>query len=618
MSFAAAPQEQAPAGGPDASILLAPIYGGDTAAAQALAPTGGLYGELQTSTINQIIVNTETQALAAFYGTPLSYWSRIDLYDAIGYFGDLTGTLTLASSDRVLTNVTVANRGVGRGRGRIGGTGAGASVEIQSGGVLAPGAAGEAAGGQLAINGGLKFDPGSQLTATGYLGSAGAASTDSVVVNGDLTLASNAQVVLHGVYLPGKTYNLIYVNGTITGAFAPMARLDQTGLMSLISAPLHYGGDPVVSVTPQSDFASAAQTRNQVAVASAIDAAGNAGDYSVKGAALLQNLISGNTVASAPAAFTALSGEGLAGQEQTALVASDTFATTLVSQVTGLTGVLDGPSQHLWASGFGEHASLDGQASTGSASLRSDSSGFAGGLDAQTQYVRVGFAGGFSHSTFNVAARDTSGSIDGYHLGAYGLGRYGRFYVAGVIVYSDFDNDTARQVTGVGATEHETGDFRADEYLGRVEGGWRYALHGVGVTPFVGGQVAALDNKGFAEASTGLLALNVASRTIDSDKSFVGAQLDGQTSLVGLALSGFARLSWDHQFDTDRKITASLESLPASFTEYGAAAAPDLAHVVVGSKLSLNTWLSVFAAFDGQFGDRETDYSGQGGLEVRW
>ncbi len=79
LSFANAPREAAPAGASDASILLATVYGGSTAAAQTLAPNGGIYGALQTGTINQIIVNTETNALAAFYGASLSYWARIDL-----------------------------------------------------------------------------------------------------------------------------------------------------------------------------------------------------------------------------------------------------------------------------------------------------------------------------------------------------------------------------------------------------------------------------------------------------------------------------------------------------------------------------------------------------------
>jgi subtilase-type serine protease len=151
LTFAQAPREAAPAGGPDASILLATVYGGDSAAAKNLAPAGGMFGSLQTSTINQIIMNTETNAIAAFYGTPLSYWSRLDLFSAESYFQGVTGTITLASSDVVTTKVTVANGGT------LAGTGAVAATTVASGGILQPGSG---AGTSLKINGSLAFASG--------------------------------------------------------------------------------------------------------------------------------------------------------------------------------------------------------------------------------------------------------------------------------------------------------------------------------------------------------------------------------------------------------------------------------------------------------------------------
>lgn len=112
LTYAQAPQEQAPSGSPDASILLATLYGGDSAAAKVIAPTGGIAGKLATSTIKQILVNTEGEALSAFYGSSLSYWSRLNLYGAAGYFGGVTGTLKTANGDEVKTDVTVAPGGV--------------------------------------------------------------------------------------------------------------------------------------------------------------------------------------------------------------------------------------------------------------------------------------------------------------------------------------------------------------------------------------------------------------------------------------------------------------------------------------------------------------------------
>ncbi len=93
-TFAQAPREMNDGQGNTAAILLSTLYGGQgNTQAQALANavTGGTNGagtvaNLTTGTINQIIYNTEGQALQAFYGTQLGYWSRIDLYDAAGYF----------------------------------------------------------------------------------------------------------------------------------------------------------------------------------------------------------------------------------------------------------------------------------------------------------------------------------------------------------------------------------------------------------------------------------------------------------------------------------------------------------------------------------------------------
>jgi hypothetical protein len=120
LSAAQAPAELADTQGYTAAILLSTLYGGGgnvQANALANAVTGGasgagIYANLATGTINQIIANTESQALSAFYGTQMSYWSRINLYAAAGYFGNVTGTLSTANGDHVFTDVTVGPTGV--------------------------------------------------------------------------------------------------------------------------------------------------------------------------------------------------------------------------------------------------------------------------------------------------------------------------------------------------------------------------------------------------------------------------------------------------------------------------------------------------------------------------
>ena len=88
------------------------------------------------------------------------------------------------------------------------------------------------------------------------------------VVNGRVD-ANGAQINLAGVFLPGKQYNLI-TSDTVSTApkFATSVVTDQNTLMKYVSADVRYIGDPVVYITPQLSLVGAAQTGNQIAVAS--------------------------------------------------------------------------------------------------------------------------------------------------------------------------------------------------------------------------------------------------------------------------------------------------------------------------------------------------------------
>ena len=223
LSAAAAPAEAAPAGGPDASILLATLYGGSSAGARAIAPNGGIYGRLSTGTINQIITNTEGPALAAFYGTPLSYWSRINLYDAAGYLGNVNGALTLAAGDQVLTDVSVTNGGALRGPGASVGTAAANNgVTVASGGLLSPGTVGEAAGNTMTVNGTLAALAGSTLLF--QAAGTGAGQYDQLVVSGLLTLGGILDFELtNGFRLPYGVSNYALIGfGSLAGDFTSL------------------------------------------------------------------------------------------------------------------------------------------------------------------------------------------------------------------------------------------------------------------------------------------------------------------------------------------------------------------------------------------------------------
>ena len=665
LTFAQAPQEAAPAGGPDASILLAPIYGGSTTAAQTIAPTGGTNGTLQTSTINQIIQNTETNALAAFYGTSLSYWSRIDLYSAAGYFGNVTGTLALDPADRLTTNVTIGNGGtlfangtvtgattVAQG-GTLGGTGTLGNVTVATGGTLAPG--GQAAIGTTTIAGNLAFAPGSfynvRITPT---------TNDRTNVTGTAALGGTVTfTAAPAVYAPQQQYTILNAAGGTTGAFAGV-----TGNYVFLSPSLSANGQTLtVSALP---FNSVAQTSNQSAIGSALTAASRQ-PLSANGAALVSNLQQLSSSAQGRAALDGLSGEGIAAAQNAAFQAGSAFAGSIADQTAfwragdagnaysiTLGGALPasvnsyapqavrkGPivtkdpilvavprTWRVWGNGFGGGTSISGNTGLGTAGETGNFYGGAIGVDYQVQpNWLVGIAAGGSDSRFNVGTRATSGEVTGFHVGIYSALEFGNgFYGQSSTSFGDYSNRTTRFVAPIAALggTQERGSFGSIEYRSRLEVGRSYNYGTFGLTPFVAMEIASLRSNGFTEtSSTGGLgnpSLAVSGGQSASVPALVGARLNSTYVYGnGMVLTPVISLAYLHEFAPERNLNANLISLPgAAFLVNGARPARDAVQTKVGAQLALANGVALFANFDGEFSGVSRTYAGRGGIKVSW
>jgi outer membrane autotransporter protein len=360
------------------------------------------------------------------------------------------------------------------------------------------------------------------------------------------------------------------------------------------------------------------------------------------------------------AALNALSGEGVSGTQQAAFGASNMFMSAVMGQAVffgnnigqgrvGPTPPLgplklgptdDGPDTigvvgdrpgtwRVWATGFGGTTSLDGNTRIGSTDLNAPTGGLASGLDYQVNRTTlVGIAGGFSASSFSVDQMRTSGTVEGPHIGLYGVERLGPLYLAGIAEYANFDNQTERAIVLGGSvpTEWATGNFRSDDFSGRIEAGWAQSLGRLNVTPFAGLQWSRLTSQNFSENSVtldgnaGIFGLTFGSQVETSRLSSLGVQLDTRIPLAnGMLLSPFGRVAWLHEFNPNRSIFATLISLPeASFAIEGAAAASDAARVNAGFKLDITEHTGVFAFFDGDFANQGQSYGGTGGLKFTW
>jgi autotransporter-associated beta strand protein len=547
------------------------------------------------------------------------------------------GTLSVNGS---ITSPVFVNFG-----GTLGGNGSVGSTTILAAGTLSPGNS----VGTITINGNLVFVPGSL-----YLAEVFANTADRSNVTGSATLAGTVAAVNTGGNLT-NSYTIISTAGGVIGTFDALSPF---GFPGFLSASLAYTPTTVLLNLNSQIIHTPGLTQNLAAVAAALDGSFNNGRGTLPG-------LFGLSTSQLPAALDALSGEGISGTQETAFGADRMFISLMMDQgafwrngetidpngiTYGAAPVQDASSKpskkskqpvykalvkapsiyqprwRAWATGFDSSWKLNGEAGIGSASLSHKTGGLAGGLDYQfAPDVLAGFAMGGSTSTFSVPSRITSGQLEGGHFGGYGVKTWGSLYAAGAVSFSTFRNSTNRMIAEVGPTEVATGDFGSNLWSGRLEVGSKQVLGWLGVTPFAAVQVSKLWQNGFTETNApppgaGVLGLTENSLAVSSMPTFVGAQFDGRFYLPGgIIVSPYARLSWVHEFNTTRNITASFIALPGTlFTVDGPHAARDSGRVEVGAKLALTQTVKAFASFDGEFSSRAQVYAGKGGVIVAW
>jgi uncharacterized protein with beta-barrel porin domain len=647
LSFAQAPREAAPAGGPDASILLATVYGGDTAAAKALAPAGGIFGKLSTNTINQILVNTETNAIAPFYGTALSYWARLDLFSAYTYFQGITGTITLASSDVVSIPVTVANSGTLAGTGTVGAT------TVASGGALRPGAGGQ---GVLKINGSLAFQSGAlylvQVTSSG---------------NGSTSVAGTATLTGAGVQVSSPTSSFKF-NQPVT--ILTSAGLGGTTFTSLttptgITGSLGYSANAVTLSMSSSLGQISGLNANQKAVGNALDSAFNTPGAST---GALGAIFSGNVAQN----LTQATGETATGSQQTTFNAMTQFMGVMtdpmidgrgtaaatpggVSQFaeeesSSLAYAASGkprskserdayaaiyrkapvrevydPRWSVWAAGFGGSQTTDGNTALGSNSTTSRIFGAAVGADYWfSPNTIAGFALAGGGTSFSIANALGSGRSDLFQAGVFIRHTEGPAYITGALAYGWQDVTTDRTVTIAGIDQLRA-QFNANAYSGRVEGGYRFAtpwMGGVGLTPYAAGQFTTFDLPAYAEqvvSGANTFAQAYSAKSVTATRSELGLRTDQSFAMQDSILTLRGRAAWAHDFNNGRTVAATFQTLPgASFVVSGAAQAPNSALVTGSAEMKWRNGISLAATFEGEFSDVTRSYAGKGVARYSW
>jgi subtilase-type serine protease len=566
------------------------------------------------------------------------------LWNVLGGTLNVSGTMfssfffvqnsTLSVGGRT-ADVIVDSGGILKGTGNTG------QVTVNPGGTLSPGNS----IGTISIGGRLTF-----VGAGNFLVEVSPAAADRANVTGSpgtAVLAGTLSAIgTGGAYTAGTRYTVLNAAGSVSGTFANLA---VSGDFGVTKPHIEYDANNVYLVLDPnaiSPFVTGG-TRNQRAVASAIDSAIAAGSTNAPFAALF-----GLSAAQLPGALDALSGEvhastagvlvdeslyprsavlgrlrqasygGDAGMASLAAGGPQAFQAgeELSALAYGKSPIVTkappmaarpGHDTVFWAQGFGGWGRFDGDGNA--ASVRRDLAGFFSGVDTRVgTNGRVGIAAGYTGSHNNLDGRGGT-SVETGHLAGYGGWNFGSLNLRAGGAYAWHMIDTSRTAAFPGFVDTLTAhyDGRTGQIFG--EAGYGFAFGKVAVEPFAGGAWVHLKTDGTTERG-GAAALNVAANSFDVGYSTLGVRAASMIPLGSdMVLVPRASAAWQHAFSgVTPEARLAFIAAPVPFVVAGVPIARDSLLGEAGLDLAIGRNATVGVSYVGQLARNLHDHAAKG------
>ena len=605
----------------------------------AVKLTGG-----STNTLSNSGTITTTGGLA---GTAISAGSG---NDTVNNTGTVVGLVDLGTGTNAFNNLagSLFNAGVT--------VNLGAGNTLTNNGTFWPGAAGTVLTAALTGN----F---AQTSSGSYAVSVTPAAAGRTNISGTASLAGTAQAFVQaGNYSFGQRYTILTAAGGRSGTFASVTAGGPFG--AAFKPTLSYDANDVflvLTVNQLSSLLPSGTSQNQRAVAAAIDT-GLAGGFGPQAFLSLFNL----SPAGLSTALSQLSGEAATGSQQSTFNSMNLFLGLLTDPfIAGRDGgAMPGPSAtpfveesasayasqgrtgvereayasvytkapprpgsfdqrwSVWAAGYGGSQTTDGNATLGANDTTSRLGAVAVGADYRfSPYTIAGFALAGGGTSFSVTNGLGSGRSDLFQAGAFIRHTVGAAYLSGALAYGWQDITTDRTVTVAGLDQLRA-KFNANAFSGRVEGGYRFVTPWMGITPYAAGQFTTFELPAYAEqtiAGTNNFALGYAAKNVTATRSELGLRADKSFAMTDGVFTLRGRAAWAHDYNADRNIAATFQTLPgASFVVSGARPATDAALVTASAERKWPTGFSLAGTFEGEFSNVTKSYAGKGVVRYQW
>jgi outer membrane autotransporter protein len=562
-----------------------------------------------------------------------------------------TGTLTLTgvntytgdtviSGGKLVVNGSLASNVMLAG-GALGGSGTIGGVTVQSGTTVAPGNS----IGTLNVAGNISFASGStyqvEINAAGQ--------SDRIAATGSAMITGGTVQVLAeaGNYAASTSYTILTAAGGVTGTFT-----SATSNLAFLTPSLSYGGQNVTLImtrnstgfgpgdggagggTPSTFIA---QTRNQgfIAIAAERPGAGNP---------VYDALLSG-TAAEARAGFDLLSGEAHAQAVSVMIDESRLVRDTILNRLRGplltqagsqvaaafsadlpgrkgavvMPAPVPQPRYAFWGEAFGGAGNTNADGNAAGMSRRSGGALLGADVmlyDAPGSSLKVGVAGGYSQSRFDLDARLSTGKLESGHAGLYAGARFGNLRLDAGAAYSWSESDIRRQVQIRGFGDALRLQRPGAVMQGFAELGYGFAFSGFALEPFA--QLALI--RVSTEAGTergGAAALRVLSS--DQTLGFATLGLRAEAQIGAMPLFARAMLGWRHGFGelTPQASTAFVTgTTPAQVFAARIDREALVAEAGLDWRLSQATTLGL--TYSAAIGERARDHALKGRVEMRF
>ena len=493
---------------------------------------------------------------------------------------------------------------------------------------LADGGAGDTA----VFAGNVAFEKG----ATYIIDVDAAGRSDLISAEGTATIDSGAGIRLREVddIAFGTDYRVLTAAGGVYGNFGNVdGEVEISAFVGLTST--NTGNDIYIRFDQARDFTAAATTRNQFAVAGALDTLPGKGPTG----GLRNALLFLGTDAQARGAFDQLSGELHASSQSLFVQQSSLIRNALIDRMRAAQGAVgasaapvlgyapapgaspagraidDGlatkaaplaattPERALWATGFGSWTEFDGTANA--AGLTGSTGGFLMGGDTGLEGGwRLGVAGGYSSTSFS--GRGASGDSDNWHIGAYGGNQWGALALRAGLAYTWQDVSTSRSVAFPGFADSLSADYNAGLFQAFGEVGYRMDTAFAAFEPFANLAYVSLDTDGYGEWGGGAALAN-AGNDMETSFTTLGLRAEKDVILGTFATTLRGSAGWRHAFGDITPVATQAFLGSAAFTTTGVPIAEDAAVVEAGIDVHVGAGATLGVAYTGQFGDGVTE-----------